>query len=395
MHIYREISSAQVKSPSNSPPLTKHLPAVPTRTSSLHMSDKSRAKVPVDLYERYLKSAYNPSLDPWVSSISLPGATSTSPPKDKSSRVFNDLAPRDNSSKSSGGGASRLLLEPSTTQQSRELPSQPSKTSRGFGDFYGGTLRDSLRRLSGRSRSPNHKTAVATNGGGSVIRVNIPESLVADQPRPPSYSVRARSNSFKENNNGWINVAPELSVKPASNTLQPLINVTIVHGGPQSPEPDYHNLLHPEKISGNGSLTVHSPGNQFATFSRATGASRNGGYRGSFREPTTTGSSTGRYMTTPELYTSSSNLPLAGSVPLEKSSRLSSLLANTKRSTSLSRAASQNLGNGGGAHSHSPSHHPRRPSPELKPVLKKRPQSQSGADRKKSVTFSDYTLVYT
>ena len=61
--------------------------------------------------------------------------------------------------------------------------------SRSFGDFYAGTLRDSLRKLSGRSRSPSHKQS------NNIIRVNIPAE-VAD--RPAAYSMRtARVKQFQ------------------------------------------------------------------------------------------------------------------------------------------------------------------------------------------------------
>ncbi|GAV04186.1 hypothetical protein RvY_14500 [Ramazzottius varieornatus] len=383
MHIYREISSAQVKRSDSTAGLntnnSSHVngPVVPTRTSSLNMPDKSKNsssssnQVPVDLYERYLRTAYNPNIDPWISTLSI------------------------------------------SDQKENANHSKPS--TRGFGDFYGGTLRDSLRKLSGRSRalSPSNK-----GNSNNVMHINIPPNSAADsrvvadrengRSRPPFRLLnRGRSNSFKENNrnsNGWINVGPELSIKPAPanhSNLQPVINVTIVNGlngqqqsttlQPTIPEPDYHNA--PEKISGNGSLTVQSPGNtktlppvsSSGMYDGGALRARNGYRYGSFREPSNRYRQQGALNSVssppnPELYLAN---PLPS--PPQEKSKLSTLLS--RRSTSLSRTPSQPV-------MRTPSVR-RATSPEpLKPALKKRTQSQTGLNRKKSVTFSDYTTVY-
>lgn len=344
MHIYREVSSATNNQPMN-------VPAVPTRTSSLKAEkvDKSR-KMPMDLFERYVKTAYHPAGDQWIR---------------------------------------------------EQGNSQPPTLLRENGNAQPTNLRHSFRGLNGhRSRA----LSPLNNGSTNAVRVTVPDSVDREgrptSDSPPMYKIRARSNSFKENNNaGWITVGPEFSIKPA-NGIQPVINVTILPTL-KIPDADYNNVNInnnnvSERISGNGNITVQSLGNATPprpALSHILKPKNGASHLSNLREtcniyssgsPSSSADREGLYQiytpNTPQPVPPHSALPPTP-LPEKERSRLSTLLR--RRNSSMSRMH------------HVPSQELQRTySMSLKPALKKRSSSQSYFEPKKSVTFSEFTTVF-
>ncbi|XP_055327692.1 uncharacterized protein LOC129580945 [Paramacrobiotus metropolitanus] len=352
MHLYRDSSGAVQRLDLPTPATGKMLPAVPTRTSSLNPEfkpDKSR-RSPTDLFERYLKSAYYPDANGITSSSTNLNANvnNVSGGADSLRHSFRAGLP---------GHRSRAGLSPAA------------------------------------SAVVNNNNNVVNTAG--MVRVNIPTSADhhvrearASSNSPPMYKIRARSNSFKENDkNGWITVGPEFSIKPAHG-VQPVINVTILPTLKTS-EPDYSGsgsgvVVVPERIiSGTGGVNVQSLGSGHgrppvltaknaivsAPISNPHSMERDGLYQ----------------IYTPPLPPAAvpphAALP---PTPVEKEKpRLSTLLR--RRNSSMSRA-----------HTLQNSSQPfqRTYSMNLKSALKKRSSSQSYFEPKKSVTFADYTTVY-